>query len=1088
MRGEEVKEAEYWGRQMRQEVRFREGMEELLREEGGVYVEVGPGRVMSSLARQQDGWGRGRLAVSLMRQAQEEERDEEEMMRGIGRMWASGVEIEWERVRGGGSRRRVELPTYPFEGRRHWIDAKPSRMIAPAEDLMRRESGWLYVPVWKQRVEAVSNRESSKRDGRWLLFVENKGFGKELARSLKQRKQEVIQVEPRPKFSKIEEGIYTINPDSREAYNSLMKELRQTGGVPKHIIHLWCAESVPINDCDVRQSAQPEIAKGFYSLLHIAQELGEEEISNQFELLVVVSSAQEVLGEESIRPERSLLIGPCKVIAQEYANIRCRIVDLVTDKDENTIEAAGRLIAEAQSSGNDEEVAYRGKRAWVKSYEQIDVEKSGDEDEPIRERGVYLITGGAGGIGLRLGENLGVSRKAKVVLVDRKWKGTGNLERGNIDAAIRAIEEGGGEVMIAGADVCRMEEMEAVIAQVRERFGIINGVIHCAGNIAGGIIQLKRREMADDILAPKVFGTRVLETLLADFELDFFVLYSSLDSVVAVLGQVDYTAANAFLDSFAFYNTKKNGTYTVSINWGTWRDVGMAVEAEIPDDLKRDQQEKLSHGIDSAEGIDIFLRILSSKLGPQVIVSPVDLHSTIRRSRSLRPSLVLNEIQGGNAITPGDRAGRRSDAGFDSWVKGKQKAALHPLIDEQIVSPLLSGIAFQKCFTHQDVIIRDHQVQGGAILPAAGFLEMALASAKQHFKQSALELSNMVLLAPLEVSPGCDVVAQVLLKSDGPSEGLSFQIMSRSDEAGAWVEHSAGTMVPAGQTAEPRRLDLSAIQDRCPSRIESAEFYTLNAECGPYFRSIEWLQTNGREVIARLRLPSSACAASDYILHPSLIDGSIQSLQALLFASRMNEQPLGLFLPIGIESVRVSEALPDSICVYGTRVEADERSDGANETFRADLKLLNLQGQVLAELGCVTLKRISAASKLFASGADSADRRFVAPRNDIERRVAEIWRELLDVESVSANDNFFDLGGHSLLAIQLLSRLVKEFQLKLSMRSIFESLTVAEMALMIEQNLNGQSDQDTLHQPVIRQDYKDIDQLFDGLSHKSEDR
>jgi len=173
--------------------------------------------------------------------------------------------------------------------------------------------------------------------------------------------------------------------------------------------------------------------------------------------------------------------------------------------------------------------------------------------------------------------------------------------------------------------------MSGVIAQTRQHFGTINGVIHSAGVPGGGIIQLKTREMADQVLAPKVKGTLVLHRALQDQGIrpDFIVLCSSVNSVVPVIGQVDYFAANAFMDAFAFYNNArdKDNTFTVSINWDAWQEVGMGVEtirqlektANITDaDLL------LQNGILSCEGISAFDRVLNG-VYPQVIVSAQDL-------------------------------------------------------------------------------------------------------------------------------------------------------------------------------------------------------------------------------------------------------------------------------------------------------------------------------------------------------------------------------------------------------------------------------------------------------------------------------
>jgi hypothetical protein len=136
-------------------------------------------------------------------------------------------------------------------------------------------------------------------------------------------------------------------------------------------------------------------------------------------------------------------------------------------------------------------------------------------------------------------------------------------------------------------------------------------VIHSAGIAAGGVIQLKTAEIAGRVLAPKVAGTQALARALEGITLDFFVLCSSMTSLFGGGGQSDYCAANAYLDAFAAYHTRRTGTFTVAVNWDTWQQVGMAVEAEMPGDLGRARAERLKVGIATDEGFDAFTRILA---------------------------------------------------------------------------------------------------------------------------------------------------------------------------------------------------------------------------------------------------------------------------------------------------------------------------------------------------------------------------------------------------------------------------------------------------------------------------------------------
>jgi hypothetical protein len=137
------------------------------------------------------------------------------------------------------------------------------------------------------------------------------------------------------------------------------------------------------------------------------------------------------------------------------------------------------------------------------------------------------------------------------------------------------------------------------------------------------MIQLKKRDVAAAVLAPKVTGTQVLERVLANQRLDFLVLCSSLTGVLGGVGQVDYCGANAYLDAFAAHHAATTGTFTVAVNWNAWREVGMAVDTEVPDDLKAILKgQMLQSGITNDQGVDAFRRILRHVTDCQIALSP----------------------------------------------------------------------------------------------------------------------------------------------------------------------------------------------------------------------------------------------------------------------------------------------------------------------------------------------------------------------------------------------------------------------------------------------------------------------------------
>ncbi|HIE71371.1 MAG TPA: SDR family NAD(P)-dependent oxidoreductase, partial [Planctomycetes bacterium] len=208
-----------------------------------------------------------------------------------------------------------------------------------------------------------------------------------------------------------------------------------------------------------------------------------------------------------------------------------------------------------------------------------------------RDRGTYLITGGLGGVGSLVAEWLARKCHARLVLVGRRElpaRDSWDSHLANVgadDAAGRAIqkvrllESFGAEVIVGSADVANVAQMRAVVELVHERFGAIHGVFHAAGVIQDERLANKEQATVERVMTPKVQGALVLEEVLGSEPSDFMVLFSSTSSVLGPPGQIDYVAANAFLNALARRRSTA-GQPTVAIQWGVWNRVGMTAVNE----------------------------------------------------------------------------------------------------------------------------------------------------------------------------------------------------------------------------------------------------------------------------------------------------------------------------------------------------------------------------------------------------------------------------------------------------------------------------------------------------------------------------
>ncbi|MEG4005579.1 SDR family oxidoreductase [Microcoleus sp. Pol11C1] len=605
---DEATDPNYWARHLRERVRFSEGISELVKDSQLIFLEVGPGRTLTTLTKQQ---ASERIVLSSLPHPKDKESDSGFSLNTLGKLWLAGVRVDWSGFYADEKRDRIPLPTYAFERQRYWIDP-PQESASNRQVALERKpdiADWFYIPSWKRSILSTPKSNTIQVESCYLVFIDECGLGLELLKRLERQNQEVITVKIGSEFAKIGEDVYTVNPQQPEDYKALVKALFDREKIPNTIAHLWTVtgETQKYGWEWIDRSQET----GFYSLLFLAQALGENNLNDELQIVVISNNIQEVTGEELLCPEKATLLGTVKAIAQEYPNINCRSIDVVLPASgswsEKLLDQLLTEIVADNPKSNDAIVAYRGNNRWLQTFEPVQLNEALEETPVLREGGVYLITGGMGGIGLVLAENLAKTVRAKLVLVGRsafpdrnersQWLATHN-EQDSVSRKIRKlleIEESGAEVLVATADVTNLEQMQVAIALAQKQFGQIDGVIHAAGVPGGGVIQRKTREEAERILAPKVTGTLVLDFILKDVELDFFVLFSSLASVIGGVGQVDYAGANAFMDAFSHYKSSTNSTFTTCINWDAWQEVGMAASAIEQFGITPDiAQEKLS--------------------------------------------------------------------------------------------------------------------------------------------------------------------------------------------------------------------------------------------------------------------------------------------------------------------------------------------------------------------------------------------------------------------------------------------------------------------------------------------------------------
>jgi acyl transferase domain-containing protein/thioesterase domain-containing protein/D-arabinose 1-dehydrogenase-like Zn-dependent alcohol dehydrogenase/acyl carrier protein len=593
IRSEQATDPQYWVSHLRHAVRFADNVQALFKHQTDILLEVGPGQTLLAMMRQEPEYSdRAVLVASLPRQRDTENQAEiTQFLHTLGQLWSQGVDIHWPAFYAEEKRHRLPLPTYPFERQRYWIDA-PKRQVHQATGKSRVQSKdnntdskhWLYRPDWIK--SAISNTTAvGTKAQHWVLFEDHCGVSQQLQQALLQQGHTVTTVQVNTTFKQQTANAYCINPQQAEDYESLVRTLAQTE-FPSQWLHCWMISQEP-SDNPFEQS-ELALQLGFYSLLYLTQALGKCNINKPLDITVLSNQMQAVIDSDPVQPEKATLLGAVKTIGQEANNLHCRSIDITIPFDnEPQIQS---LLLELLTPINESVIAYRQGQRWTQNYQSV-LWQSSLPTHRLRQQGTYLITGGLGGIGLSLADYLAHHVQAKLILIGRSafpakmaWQNYLS-EHEKTDAIVQKIhrlqklEKEGAEVLVYNADVADRRQMQEVIESSQQHFGEIHGVIHAAGIPDGALIANRDSQTSAQVLAPKVTGTLVLNQLLSEQPLDFFVLCSSLASIVGIAGQVAYCAANAFQDAFAQAQRHHPQTLFTAINWDTWQKVGMAVKA-----------------------------------------------------------------------------------------------------------------------------------------------------------------------------------------------------------------------------------------------------------------------------------------------------------------------------------------------------------------------------------------------------------------------------------------------------------------------------------------------------------------------------
>lgn len=612
---------------------------DLVRDSGCVLLQLAPGRVWDALLNDASaGESRPALIHSFVANEQDHARC---LPNAVAALWLHGVQIDWRRFHLDEPRRRVPLPTYPFERGSYWLPAPeiPREGEAAAASAKQSSEQRFFAPSWRVAPLDESAGMVIPDAGECWLILSDDEIGPQAAGRLEEEGCVPVVVRAAQEYRRTGAREFSIAADAPADYARLLQELRAQGLQPRRLVHCWSLLNSPAPALTAN-SFREQQTLGYFSLLNLAKALAIHAQPGRRSLAVVTRGAYCIGGADgACNLANAPMTGLCKVMAQELSELRCFVLDLQgSGAHENSVQEHGaadaeRVIGELLHGDVEPTVAYRGDLRLVQILDERQLSDDLPSIRELRERGVYVITGGLGNIGLALAKRLAKTCKARLVLLTRSafpdrsvWttvrsKADNASLAAKIDALLE-IEALGAQVVVRSADVRSEAQLETALAEAELRFGPIAGVFHLAADMSHPsmhrpLTQLSRQDVEAQ-LGPKIEGFYALRAVLRRREPDFVMLFSSNSSVLGGFGFGAYAAANAFLDHCAGARLDDPFPWLCS-NWDRWSD-------QPPGG---GDGERYTIGMD--EGLDALLALMSRSPATQVIVATAALQERRRR-------------------------------------------------------------------------------------------------------------------------------------------------------------------------------------------------------------------------------------------------------------------------------------------------------------------------------------------------------------------------------------------------------------------------------------------------------------------------
>ena len=639
-------------------------------------------------------------------------------------LYLKGFDLNWQRIYADQVYNRVSLPTYPFAKDAYWINEpvkinfteplvhKPetvSSSYQPHQENQAMLGGQFYLPQWQrleQRLSPSSPNDSAKpavASGTVVIFYPPTMSG------VKDEIQNCHEQVPASRVVSFEVGntpASELNVSDRNAFKlalasthlALATLLEQGQALTLYFI---MPEPDRVLNLELSvERLEDNQSLGLIALFRLIQALLDYHCySNELTIKIITQQTQACKASERIAPYGADVVGFVQSLTKEYDLWQVSCVDinrqaLWTSKQSKNF---AKALTALKPPTNGRVLCWREGRFYHNVLTLANL--TSIQGSSFKTHGVYLIIGGAGGLGFVLSQYLLENVQAKLI-----WVGRRSVEALAAEA-LQVLTAQSAEVLYQQADICDLEAMQRVIQQAKANFGHIDGVIHSALVLDDRAIADMDEKTLHKVLAPKVQGNVVLQQALANEPLDFLLFFSAGQSFMSHAGQSNYASACTFEDAWAQYQNQQQNYPVKIINWGYWGEVGIVATTDYRQRMTK--QGVLS--INPQEGMEVVERCLAS-------------YATQVAYFKAQPNTL-------------SRLGL-DDAGIMSAC---QKSASPAMIDTMIAATQFSSISLQERQRHQQamqqldrlgcyLLLRAFQTMGVFCQPGEQYQQQALAS------------------------------------------------------------------------------------------------------------------------------------------------------------------------------------------------------------------------------------------------------------------------------------------------------------------------------------------------------------------------